>query len=147
MILKDGLLFRKHYGETVNIKYYQNLIPQQLVDGVRRSVQGEFGKHPGITETIIAYRQKYYYPNKARLIRQWVMSCEHCIRESRVDDKLPRPDPQNPSGYMTAPADAMQIHLVPELPRSGGYENIVTAMDVFSKDLFAYPTSSQTQIW
>ena len=37
----------------------------------------------------------------------------------------------------------MQIDLVPELPPSGGYESIVTAMDVFSSYLFAYPTSSQ----
>ena len=37
----------------------------------------------------------------------------------------------------------MQIDLVPELPPSGGYENIVTAMDVISRYLFAYPTSYQ----
>ena len=37
----------------------------------------------------------------------------------------------------------MQIGLVPGLPPSGGYENIVTAMDVFSRYLFAYPTSNQ----
>ena len=37
----------------------------------------------------------------------------------------------------------MQIDLVPELPPSGGYENIVIAMDVFSRYLFAYPTADQ----
>ena len=37
----------------------------------------------------------------------------------------------------------MQIDLVPELPPSGGYENIVTAMDVFSRYLFAYATTNQ----
>ena len=37
----------------------------------------------------------------------------------------------------------MQINLVPGLPHSGGYENIVTAMDVFSRYLFACPTSNQ----
>ena len=37
----------------------------------------------------------------------------------------------------------MQIDLVPELPQSGGVTNIVTAMDVFSRYLFAYPTSNQ----
>ena len=49
---------------------------------------------------------------------------------------------QNPNEHFTAPEDAMQIDLVPELPPSG-YENIVTAMDVFSRYLFAYPTSNQ----
>ena len=37
----------------------------------------------------------------------------------------------------------MQIDLGPGLPPSGGYENIVTAMDVFSRYLFAYPTANQ----
>ena len=78
----------------------------------------------------------------AKLIRQRVMSCEQCIRESRVDDRLTQPALQNSSDYITAPEDAMQIDLVPELPPSGGYENIVIAMDVFSRYLFAYPTSS-----
>ena len=53
------------------------------------------------------------------------------------------PPPQNPNEHVTAPEDAMQIDLVPELPPSGGYTNIVTAMDVFSRYLFAYPTSNQ----
>ena len=79
----------------------------------------------------------------AQLIREWVMSCEQCIRESRIDRSLNRPPLQNPNEHITAPEDAMQIDLVPELPPSGGYENIVTAMDVFSRSLFAYPTSNQ----
>ena len=76
----------------------------------------------------------------AKLIRQWVMSCEQYIRESRVDNRLTRPALQNPNEHITEPEDAMQIDLVPELPPSGGYENIVTAKDVFSRYLFAYPT-------
>ena len=71
------------------------------------------------------------------------MSCEQCIRESRIDRSLTRPPLQNPNEHITAPEDAMQNDLVPELPTSGGYENIVTAMDVSSRYLFAYPTSNQ----
>ena len=79
----------------------------------------------------------------AQLIREWVISCEQCIRESRIDRSLTRFPLQNPNEHITAPEDAMQIDLVPELPPSGGYENIVTAMDVFFRYLFAYPTSNQ----
>ena len=142
IILKDGLLFRKDYGETGNIKYYQILIPKQIVDEILRSLHGEFGKHPGITKTTKAYRQNYYYPNMAKLIGQWVMSCDQCIGESRVNDRLTRPALQNPNEHIAAPEDAMQIDFVPELPRSDGYEDIITAMDMFSRYLFAYPTSS-----
>ena len=143
IILKDGLLFRRYYGETGSVKNYQTLIPKQLVNEVLRSLHGEFGKHLGITKTIIAYRQKYYYPRMAQLIREWAMSCKKCIRELKIDPQLTRPPLQNPNEHNNAPEDAMQIGLVPGLPPSGGYENIVTAIDVFSRYLFAYPTSNQ----
>ena len=72
-ILKDGLLIWKYFGETGSVKYNQILIPKQLVSEVIRSLHREFGKHPGITKKTIAYREKYYYPNKAQLIREWVV--------------------------------------------------------------------------
>ena len=79
----------------------------------------------------------------AKLARHWVMSCEQCIRESRLNDSLTKTPLQNLSDHITAPKNAMQIDSVPDLPPSGGYENILTALDVFSRHLFAYPTSSQ----
>ena len=57
IILKDGLLFRIYYEETGNIKYYQILILKQLVDEVLWSLNGQFGKHPGITNTINALKR------------------------------------------------------------------------------------------
>ena len=142
IILKDGLLFTKSFGETGSVKYYQILIPKQLVKDVLRSLHGEFGKHPGIFKTIIAYREKYYFPKLAQLVRESVMSCEQCIRESRIDRSLTRPPLQNLNEHNTATEDAMKNDFVPELPPSGGYENIVTAMDVFSRYSLAYPTSN-----
>ena len=79
----------------------------------------------------------------AQLIREWVLSREQYLREARIYPRLTRPPLQNPNEHITASEDAMQIDLVPELPPSGGYTNIVTAMDVFSHYLFAYPTSNQ----
>ena len=43
---------------------------------------------------------------------------------------------QIPKEHITAPADAMHTDLLQKLPPSGCYENIVTAMDVFSRYLF-----------
>ena len=58
IILKDGLLYRKYFGETGSVKYYQILIPKHLVKEVLHSLHGEFGKHPGIFKTIFACREK-----------------------------------------------------------------------------------------
>ena len=64
IIPKDGLLFRKNFGETGSVKYYQTLIPKQLVKEVLRSLHGEFVKHPGVSKTIIAYRER-------NIFRKW----------------------------------------------------------------------------
>ena len=71
------------------------------------------------------------------------MSCEQCLRESRTIRRFTRLPLQNPNDYITAPEDAMQKNLVVDSHASSGYENIVTAMDVFSRYLSAYPTSNQ----
>ena len=55
------------------------------------------------------------------------MSCEQCIRGSRIDHRVTRFPLQNPNEYITAPEDDMQNDLVPGLLPSGGYENIVTS--------------------
>ena len=44
------------------------------------------------------------------------------------------------------PEDLMQIDLLPELPPSGGYENIITAIDVFSRYAIVYPVSKATAV-
>ena len=59
-ILEDGLLFRKYYGETDSVKNNQSLTPKQLVNEVLRSLHGDFGKDPGVTMTIIAFREKCF---------------------------------------------------------------------------------------
>ena len=56
---------------------------------------------------------------------------------------LASPPQRNPNELITTPKDAIEIDMVPELPPSGGYENIVATMDVFSRYLFIYPTFNQ----
>ena len=90
IILKGGLLFREYNVETGCAKYYQTLIPKQLVSEVLRSLHGEFGKHLEITKTIIGLKEKYFYPSMAQLIREWVLSCEQCLRESWIFLRLTR---------------------------------------------------------
>ena len=44
------------------------------------------------------------------------------------------------------PEDIMQIDLLPDPPPGGGYGNIITAIDVFSRYAFAYPISNPTAV-
>ena len=71
------------------------------------------------------------------------MSCEQCLKESRNICQHTRPPLQNYNDYITVPEDAMKSYLLPAFLHFDGYENILTAMDAFSRYLFAYPTSNQ----
>ena len=61
-----------------------------------------------------------------------------CIKHRRISNELKTPELLNLPAWMLGPEDAMQIDLLPNLPPSGGYKNIVKAMDVVSRHLFAY---------
>ena len=117
IIFKDGLLFKIFLGETGNVKYYQSLIRKQIFKEVLRSLHGEFGKHRRTAKTIIADKKRNPLPKKAQVIRKWVLPCEQRIKESRID--LTQFPLQNPNEHTTAPEDAMQLNVVPELPPSG----------------------------
>ena len=136
-------MFGKNYGETCSVKYYRVLTPKQLVDQVFGNLHIEFGRPPGDSKTLFAYNGKYYYKNKSQLIVKWVMPCEQCIKESRIDNRLIRNSLGNHSEHITEPEDVIQIDLVPGKPPSGGYQNFVTAMDAFWRYLFAYLTTKQ----
>ena len=85
--------------------------------------------------------QKYYYPGIAKIVKKWVQQCEICIKDKRIPNSSITPELLNLPEWDLGPEDAMQIDLLPHLPPSGGYENIITAMDVFSRYLFAYPVT------
>ena len=73
----------------------------------------------------------------AELIREWVISCKQCIRESKISRSFTQFPLQSPNEHITEPESAMQNDLVPELPPSGDYGSFVTAMHVFVHFLFA----------
>ena len=84
-------------------------------------------------------RQKYYYPGIAKLVKKWVQCCEICAKDKRTQNATIASELITLPEWELGHEDAMQIDLLPNLPPSGGYICIITAIDVFSRYLFAYP--------
>ena len=70
---------------------------------------------------------------KAKLLHDWVEGCEQCARDKRVPIATILLELLNLPEWDLGPKDAMLIDLLPNLPPSGGYENVLTAIDVFSR--------------
>ena len=146
IVLKDEILTRQYFDETGNVKYHQILLPQHLLQELLKSLHGTAHKHPGISKMLQEIRQRYYYPNMAKHVKKWVEGCEQCARDKRVPNATITPELLNLPEWDLGPEDAMQIDLLPNLPPSGGYENVLTAIDVFSRYLFAYPLTDASAI-
>ena len=144
LIVKDGVLMRKYYGECGQVTHHQILIPVHLITELLKALHGQMGKHPGITKMIQECRSKYYYPGLEKIIKQWVMQCEDCIKYKRISNSQIRPKMINNTEHVLGPEDILEIDILPYLPNSAGNQNIVTMIDVFSRYLFAYPTQNVT---
>ena len=144
LIVKDGILVRKYYGECGQVTHHLILTPEHLITELLKAIHGQMGKHPGITKMIQECRSKYYYPGLAKRIKQWVMQCEDCIKYKRINNSQIRPKMINNTEHVLGPEDILEIDILPNLSISTGYQNIVTMIDVFSRYLFAYPTQNVT---
>ena len=142
----DEIITRQYFDETGAVKYNQVLLPKHLVAELLESLHGKATKHPGISKMLIEIRQKYYYPGIAKIVKKWVQGCEICIKDKRIPNSTITPELLNLPEWDLGPEDAMQIDLLPNLPPRAGYENIITAMDVFSRYLFAYPVTDASAI-
>ena len=142
----EDIIYRDYYDETGSVQFRQVLLPKHLVTELLQSLHGTANKHPGISKMLHEIRQKYYYPGVAKIVKKWVQGCEICIKDKRIANASITPELLNLPEWDLGPEDALQIDLLPNLPPSGGYKNIITALEIFSRYLFAYPVTDASAI-
>ena len=84
-------------------------------------------------------RKRYYFPNLAEKVQEFVNNCQDCIKAKPVKPNTLTPPFEPIYDPCNGPEDVLEIDLVGELPRSNGYSHILTACDYFSRYLFAIP--------
>ena len=89
--------------------------------------------HLGIQKTINEFRKKFHFPGYTEFLITNINNCLTCFEaESPKHETLTMP--LSPvSSNTSLPADMLQIDIVGQLPKSGGYSYILTGMDLFSK--------------
>ena len=58
--------------------------------------------------------------------KKWVQRCDICIIDNRIANALVQPELLNLSEWDLGPEGALQSDILPNLPPSGGYENVIT---------------------
>ena len=88
-------------------------------------------------------RQKNFYPCWQSTSKR-VQNCQMCIQNKRINNNLLKTEILNCPEWDLGPEDILLMDILPNLPPGGGFDNIIAAIDVFSRYLFAYPTTRIT---
>ena len=72
-----------------------------------------------------------HFAKNITIQENWVEGCETCAKDKRVPNIAMKPELLNLPEWDVGPEDAIQIDLLPNLHTSGGYQIVMTAIDVF----------------
>ena len=86
------------------------------------------------------------FPSIGKYVRYWVEQRETCITDKRIKKTKLKRQLLNVFEWDMGQENAMQLEIFPELQLSGGYKNIVTGKEIFSRYAFAYPFSTPTAV-
>ena len=92
--------------------------------------------NPGVAKVIQQCRERYYYPGLALKKCQHISQCQECLQTRRTPNNTITLPLINMSQIAKTPCKWTWYHSTTH--QSGGYNAIITTMDVFSRYLFAY---------
>ena len=95
--------------------------------------------HPWSRKMLDHLKQRYYCLKLATQIQAFKNNCQTCIRSKPIANQHLRPPLQKIYDPSTGPEHLLKINLVRLLPPSNGSTNLHTAVDVFSRYMFAIP--------
>ena len=97
--------------------------------------------HFGIAKTVEEFRKRFYFPNFTEFFISSVKICLTCLEVKRVPSKLLKTPLQPVWSLNSYPGETFQIDLVGPV-KSPVHRYVLTAIDVFTKYLFAVPLTN-----
>ena len=136
----NGVLYRQFFDHTGVESHKQLVVPEDCILKIVRTlhnspVQGQ----PGLKKMLYELRKRYYSPNLACKVQKILDGCEKCMKSKSLKEPQIRPPLQKIYDPCDGPKDMLEIGIVGPLPASNGSTHILTAVDVFSRYLFAVP--------
>ena len=133
-------MYRQFFDHTGLESHKQLVVPEDCISKIVRTlhnspVQG----HPGLKKMLYELRKRYYSPNLACKVQKVLDVCENCMKSKSVKEPQLCPPFQKIYDPCDGPEDMLEIDIVGPLPASNGFTHILTAVDVFSRYLFAVP--------
>ena len=145
----DGILYRVTKDSLTGKKRYQYVVAASLAKQALQGVHDEAG-HQGQHRTLYLARQRFFWTDIERDVREYVKSCKRC-----VVSKTPEPEGRAPleSIKTTSPLEMVCIDFwSAEIP-NGNTVDVLVITDHFTKMAHAFPCHDQSakqvarQLW
>ena len=144
-LLVNDILFHSSVKKSKRkhtLRHYQLVVPKLLIKFILQICHDSpMGGHAGIQNTTDRVREHYFFPRLSTVVSEYVRSCHECqIRKtSSLHTKagiVAYPTP-------TEPFQVWEVDLCGPFPlSSAGHSYIFTAIDMFSKLVFAVPLNN-----
>jgi len=125
-LVKDGLLFKVVDDGTTDQTLLLCVPSSARKDYLREIHDGHWAGHRGVDKTYALARSKMWWPSLKKDIREHVRTCDTCQRNKWVRSKTAGKAKALP--VPTQPWDTIGIDFVGPLPRSKGYDAIMTVV-------------------
>ena len=142
LVVENDILYRLFYDDCGEVKYKQFCVPKTLWrEVVFRLHNSKAAGHFGIAKTVAEFRKRFYFPNFTEFFISSIKNCLTCLQLKRVPSKFLKTPLQPVSSLNSYPDGTLQIDLVGPL-KSPVHRYVLTAIDVFTKYLFAVPVTN-----
>ena len=129
-VMRQGILYKKAYAESIHLKVIQAVIPPSLVKTVLKDLHGSYmAGHPSAEKMLLTVKRYAVWPTIAKDIRDFVQNCKVCDQERE-------PVPANKSPRIPIKAKNVWDHVICDLislpTGSMGFHYVLVFIDVFS---------------
>lgn len=147
--VQGGIMYRETRDPVSKIKRLQLVLPADLW---KRALEGvhDLAGHQGQARTLHLARQRFFWPNMERDVKNYVRCCERCVLA-----KTPEPSARAPleSIKTTSPMELVCIDFWTAEDRNKNSVDVLVVTDHFTKMAHAFPCRNQTakqiakQLW
>ena len=148
-VVIDGVLLKSRTAKskrTQNMSHFQLVLPEVMIKTVIQLYHDSpMGGHSGIQDNLDRVREHYFFTKMGQKIADYVRSCMEC--QLRKQTQIPTKTGITAFRTPSAPFQVWEIDLYGPLPISQqGSKYIFTAVDLFSKYMYAEPIVSKDAV-